>query len=228
MSDACDATLMRVRVNVKCVIRRMLAAIAVTTLAAQGLSAQTTAVREFSCAAFPDPVSESWLIERFGAENVVTDSIVGGDDGPFAGTVVYPASSGKRFDVAWQDEKTRTAAAWIRIRGDSEWVTSHGFGVGADLRSVERANGWPFRLRGFSGEGASGGAVLSWGRGRLAANDPEGSCSELINFQHAYDGRVDNTLLSQVVHLREVSSGHPAMQQINPRVVAVWLRYARR
>jgi hypothetical protein len=28
--------------------------------------------------------------------------------------------------------------------------------------------------------------------------------------------------------IREVSSGHPAMQQINPRVVAVWLRYDRR
>jgi hypothetical protein len=181
---------------------------------------------ELSCAAFPAPVSETWLIQRFGAANVVTDSIIGADDGPFPGTVVYPSTPGMRLDVAWQDPNTRTAAAWIRIQGDSRWVTSYGFGVGADLLSVERANGWPFRLHGLIGEGWFGGRLLSWGRGRFAAAQPEGACSEVINFQHSYDGSIDGSLLKQVNRIAEVSSGHPAMQQINPRVVAVWLSYS--
>jgi hypothetical protein len=205
----------------------------VAGLAAGELAAQTTDLPgsdpplEFSCAAFPAPVSESWLIERFGAENVVTDSIIGADDGPVEGTVVYRSLPERSLDVAWQDPNIRTTAAWIRSRGDSRWLTSHGFGVGADLLSVERANGWPFRLQGFVGEGSSGGTVLSWGQGRFASADPDGSCGELITFQHSYDGSVDATLLRQVGRIREVSSGHPAMQQINPRVVAVWLRYRR-
>jgi hypothetical protein len=100
----------------------MVGAIAVAALAAQGLAGQTTDLPdadprlELSCAAFSAPVGESWLIDRFGAENVVTASIVGGDDGPFPGTVVYPSSPERRLDVAWQDQNTRTAAAWIRIR----------------------------------------------------------------------------------------------------------------
>ena len=216
------------------VIHRTVGAVAVAAMTAQVLAAQTTNLSdadsrlEFSCAAFPAPVSESWLIARFGAANVVTDSIVGADDGPFPGTVVYQSWPEMRLDVAWQDQNTRTAAAWIRIQGGSRWVTSHRFGVGSDLLSVERANGWPFRLQGFVGEGWSGGRVLSWGQGRFASDDPEGSCSELINFQHPYDGSVDATLLRQVGRIREVSSGHPAMQQINPRVVAVWLVYSQR
>jgi hypothetical protein len=172
-------------------------------------------------------VSEAWLVEYFGAENVVTDSVVGGDDGPFPGTVVHPSSPQLRLDVAWYDDETRTAARWIRARGASAWRTSHGFAVGADLLSVERANGWPFRLRGFVGEGGSGGAVLSWGRGRFKSDTPGGACTELINFQHRYDGSEDPNLVRQVGRVREVSSGHLAMQQINPRVVAVWLQYAR-
>src|SRR5690606_10255951 len=110
----------------------------VTAGCAASVSAQVATIaatepdREFSCEAFPSPVSEKWLIERFGAENVVTDSIVGGDDGPFPGTVVFPDSAECRFEVAWRDEPARTAARWIRIRGGSRWITAHGFGLDAD------------------------------------------------------------------------------------------------
>jgi hypothetical protein len=46
----------------------------------------------------------------------------------------------------------------------------------------------------------------------------------VVIFQHAYDGTAPQHALRQVDHLREVSSGHPAMQAINPTIVAVWLR----
>jgi hypothetical protein len=204
---------------------RMFLAVVLAGLTAEALAAQTEKAPEFSCAAFPAPVTETWLIERFGTANVVADSIVGGDDGPFPGTVVYPSPSEDRVDVAWQDERTRTAARLIRIRREGRWSTSYGFGVGSDLRSVERANGWPFRLSGFVREGGSGGQVLSWGNGRFRFPDPAGRCREFIQIQPSYDGSGDPLLYRQVGRIREVSSGHPAMQEINPRVVSIWLFY---
>lgn len=199
---------------------------ATPTAAAQ--AGQAADPLEFSCAAFPPPLAESDLVARFGAENVVTDSIIGSDDGPFLGTVVRLDDGDARIEVAWRDAADRRAARWARIHAPRErWETAQGLRLGNDLRSVERANGWPFRLSGFSQEGGLGGAVLSWGRGRLGRDTLDTVCSERIVFQHRYDGSAPAEALRQVDRLREVSSGHPAMQAINPTLVAVVLVYAR-
>lgn len=182
---------------------------------------------EFSCAAFPAPVSEADLIDRFGAEAVVADSIIGADDGPFLGTVVHPSSTELTFEVAWSNADSRRAS-WMRVRGPgSSWTTAEGLRVGQDLRSVEEANGgWPFRLQGFAGEGDRGGSVHSWGRGSFERERDSGSCEELIRFQPNWDTDVPR-VVRQVMFKREVSSGHPAMQVVNPQIVEIWLRYPR-
>ena len=60
---------------------------------------------EFSCTAFPAPLSESDLVERFGAESVEEDSIVGADDGPFLGRAVNPTDPEARIEVAWRNPR---------------------------------------------------------------------------------------------------------------------------
>ena len=179
---------------------------------------------EFSCAAFPAPVTEMELIARFGAERVVRDSIIGADDGPFPGTVVHPSSPELTFQVSWSSADPGEAS-WMRVRGrESAWVDAHGLRIGQSLQSVEKANGgWPFRLRGFAGEGNRGGSVLSWGRGRFAGEEESGSCEERVRFQPDWGDLPDAA--REVVFRREVSSGHPAMQAVNPRIVEFWLIY---
>ncbi len=92
-----------------------------------------------------------------------------------------------------------------------------------ELLEVEEVNRWPFRLRGFSTEGQ--GSVVSWGRGRLSSEPTTDGCSVRIYFQPPYDGTADFSLVRRVRSLREVSSGHPAMQVLNPQVVSLSLVY---
>jgi hypothetical protein len=173
--------------------------------------------REFSCAAFPADLSEAALVERFGGANVARAPVVGADDGPQGGTVVYEGSPLK-LEIVWWDADSRTRVAWVRTREpDSPWRTPNGIAIGVDLVTLERRNGWPFRLRGLAGPEGRG-IVRSWGRGRLTSSDSEG-CRLSISLQPTDEPRVDPAPYGQVARGREFSSGHPAMQAINPQVV---------
>ena len=108
--------------------------------------------------------------------------------------------------------------AWVRTREpDSTWRTPNGIAVGMDLATLERRNGWPFRLRGLAGPEGRG-IVRSWGRGRLESSDSE-DCRLSISLQPTGERHVDRAMYWQVAQGREFSSGHPAMQAINPQVV---------
>jgi hypothetical protein len=181
------------------------------------------ATLDFSCSTFPADLSESDLVALYGQENVTTALITGADDPPFEGTVLFPKLDDARVEIAWHDVKTKQNAMWVRIQGQrSRWRLPNGIALGDDLLGVERRNGFPFRLSSFSVEGQ--GVVRSWGRGRIQNMDTE-RCRVRISFQPNWEGTGDPLLLRQVVQGREFSSGHPAMQTINPSVRAVWIMH---
>ncbi len=103
---------------------------------------------------------------------------------------------------------------------DSRWRTPNGLAIGDDLLTIERRNGRPFRLAGFSSE-VGHGDLRNWEGGRLG-NIP--NCNIGITFQPR-SSTEDGSLIRQVTSLSQVSSGHPAMQTINPKVVALWIRH---
>jgi hypothetical protein len=176
----------------------------------------------FTCAAFPAELTEADLIARHGRENVIHALVFGSDDGPQDGTVLFPRSEDARLEIVWWNQEARTAPMWIKAVG-SRWTTASGVTVGADLVTVERANGRPFRLAGFQTEAQ--GVVKSWGKGRLDQPAGPGDCLVRIHFQPRYDGTEDFALVRQVRSGREYSSGHPALQKLNPRVVTIWLTH---
>lgn len=172
---------------------------------------------EFSCESFPADLSEAALVERFGDANVKRAPVVGADNGPQAGAVVYDGSPMK-IEMVWWGADTRTRLAWVRTREPgSPWRAPNGVAIGMDLVTIEQRNGWPFRLRGLAGPEGRG-IVRSWGRGRLRSSDSE-ACRLSISLQPAGERRADLALYGQVAWGREFSSGHPAMQSINPQVV---------
>ena len=125
-----------------------------------------------------------------------------------------------KVEVVWWDPETRTRLAWARTREpNSPWRTVNGIAIGMDLLSLERRNGWPFRLANLSGPEGQG-KVRSWGRGRMESVDSEG-CRVNISLQPSGDRHVDRVLYGQVMRGREFSSGHPTMQAINPQVVSL-------
>jgi hypothetical protein len=180
---------------------------------------------ELSCSVFPMDTSESDLIARFGAGNVTSAPVIGLDDGPSEGTVLFPDRADARLEILWDRRETKRRPAWIMVKGEhSRWRTTNGITLGTDLLTLEQANRRPFRLAGLQSEGQ--GAVISWAGGRLEAPDTDG-CRVTIYMGLRYDGTEDFALMRQVGSSREYSSGHPAMQKLNPRVAVVKISFER-
>jgi hypothetical protein len=56
---------------------------------------------ELSCSMFAMDTSESDLIARFGAGNVRSAPVIGLDDGPSEGTVLFPGGADARLEILW-------------------------------------------------------------------------------------------------------------------------------
>lgn len=182
---------------------------------------------ELSCTIFTPEMTEADLVERFGAENVSTGSVFGFDDGPQQGTVLFAQRPDARAEIIWWDPETKRRPALVMVRGPvSRWRTPNGIVLGANLRALERANGRPFRLAGLQIEGGGGGAVLSWAGGLLDIPLSE-PCRNGVHLQPAYDGTEAPKLTRQVASGPEYSSGHPAFQALNLRVVLLTLSFTR-
>jgi hypothetical protein len=194
--------------------------------------AQTDNELLFTCESFPRDFTEDDLRARFGAENVTRDQVVFFDDGPQETTVVFPDDPSRRLFVTWADPETGTGPGDVRISDlESRWQNIDGLSVGDTLLAVEEANGWPFRLNALTFEG--GGRVRSWGEGRLTDLEsalPE--CRMVIGFDFRKDAPPDTLLVRQVSSLlirdlspRGLSSGHPALQQLNPVIDLMVISY---
>ena len=150
--------------------------------------------------------------------------MIGWDDGPQPGTVVFQDQEDRRLEVMWSDPDSKTRMQWVRTRGSGGWWQEpNGLRVGMDLETIESRNGWPFRVRGFTGEGYPG-RIVSWGNGRLTT--PAATGCVLNIFLLPGDDPVPNgRVLGRQVTRGEFSSGHPAMQALNPRVYQMTLDY---
>ena len=202
-------------------------AVACSMIVVSQAAGQATASRmELSCGVLTSTTSEADLVARFGKENVVRDSVVGSDDGPEPGTVLFPTRPEARAQVFWNDPETRLRPSAIQVgEGGTAWRTATGIVAGMTLRDLERMNGRLFRMSGFSREGGNGGSVISWSGGRLEPPFTSG-CELHVQLQPVYDGSID-PIFSQVQSGPNYSSGHPALQRVNPRVVSLALSFPR-
>lgn len=179
--------------------------------------------RAFDCRAFPADLDRAALVARHGAANVVDAAIPLGEGFEEMGTVLFPDAPDERVEILWYDATSKSRPSRIRVRGErSDWADPNGLTLGSDLLTIERVNRKPFRLLGFDWD--YGGTQVSWAGGALDA--AVGSrCHFRLRVQ---TGRLDGELLTlenQVNGEREFSSGHPAMQALNPRVYELWLEH---
>lgn len=181
----------------------------------------------FSCGTFPPDVSEADLRARFGAEHSETAPVPrGGAEGDYnTGTVLFGKDPDARLEIFWHDRTRKRNPAWVSVRGDrSRWRSPAGITLGTQLRTLEKLNVGPFRLLGFGSDVS--GTVMSWSDGRLAAQDSAG-CRVRVRVSVAWEsaeyGR--SPLFRQLIGEREFSSGHPAMQSLNPSVYELFLQY---
>lgn len=179
---------------------------------------------EFSCEAFPADMTEADLVERFGADHVVTSApLRWGGEYRGTGTVVFPEREHARLEIIWQDKEANQRTRRVVVRGDStRWRTRQGISLGMDLKTVEKLNRKPFRLAGF--QTVLMGAVRSWSGGALEQPEHD-SCTLWVRLQP--DSTYDFATFRRVRSGREYSSAHPAMQELNPTVVSLTITHSR-
>jgi hypothetical protein len=181
----------------------------------------------FSCVTFPPDLSAADLRERFGEQNVQRAPVPwGGAEGDYnEGTVLFPDDEHGRLQIFWRDGAAQRQPEWVSVRGErSRWRTSSGASLGTHLQALERLNGRPFRLLGFATDVS--GTVMSWSGGRLDEQDTE-RCRVRLRLQVPWP-RTDHgrsSLYRQLIGERDFSSGHPAMQALDPLVYELFLQY---
>jgi hypothetical protein len=170
--------------------------------------------------------SETSLGALFGPAQVRHIDVQLGEGTTTPGTAIYPDDADRRIEIVWTDS-THTRVREIRLAGNSStWRTAEGISLGSTLKDIERLNGFPFRLTGFGWDYA--GTIIGCGRGRLTMLGCSGSAR--ADSEHTPRHRSVIVRLApdssaqwrpesrQVTGDREFSSGHPAMQSLNPRV----------
>lgn len=165
----------------------------------------------------------------FGEENVVPVDVGTGEGDTEPGTIVFPNDDTRRLHILWRDANTRQHPWWIIVYGEnSRWKTASGITIGMSLKALERLNTKPFRLLGFGHDGS--GIVTHCGDGvltELGYPIPVRDGIEAIGcklsaslspYGGSREGARKRELLGRVSGDSEFSSGHPAMQALNPRI----------
>jgi hypothetical protein len=174
----------------------------------------------FSCVTFGAQLTEADLVARFGRSNVTSGPVPwGGAEGDYTdGTIVFADRAKARLEIYWKNREAKRDPGWIDIRGaESLWRSPAGITLGMDLKTVEAFNRRPFRIAGFGSNGS--GFVPSWSGGLLAREDIGGCRLQFRFVPPDVDTRPDlQVFMRQVDTGRIYSSGHPAMQALNPRI----------
>ena len=164
------------------------------------------------------------LAQTFGAANVTTEKIHVGEGDFEEGTVLFAKSPADRLDILWTGGVTHGRPRQLFVRGEKgRWRTRGGLTLGASLQAVERFNRRPFRLLGFGWD--YGGTTMDWLGGLL--DDRPGPCRIGARFAPPDTAReIDGgKWYAQVMGDKEFSSGHPAMQALNPVIYEIFVQY---
>jgi hypothetical protein len=173
-----------------------------------------------SCAGpFAKDSTHDRLVEVFGARNVAFEEVHIGEGEQDTASVIYPKDRARRVEVLWADARRRTRPAVVRVEeAKSRWTLAAGFGPGATLAQVEKANGGaPFELSGFDWD--YGGRVTEW-NGALAAGAASG-CALTVRF--AKDPKASEKAAEAVSGDRTFRSSDPRMRAVRPRVEGIGL-----
>lgn len=167
-----------------------------------------------SCANFNNLTPDA-LVERFGAENVSTQTLPGSEGESYEATVVFANDPTRRLEIIWNEGRTAPASVSVESAG-TLWRTAEGLTIGTPIAAVESANVMPFKLWGFGWD--YGGWVSDWNVGALSQSDVPG-CRLRIRFDARTDPGVGASGDS------EFTSNDPAIRATDPAVNELGVMY---
>jgi len=201
--------------------------IACAAFAVNGTAGQPSPSKSlrFSCdsASFSATLTAADLARRYGAANVVSDSINLGEGEFERGTVLFPADSTRRVEITWKDTLAQRRPAMVRVwTTRTRWETPAHITIGTRLRTLEHLNGGPFRLAGFAFDGS--GWVITWSGGKLGRTSPDG-CSFHAGLEPDPRDSADSRSCHKVA-VRPIGRAlaHPWKSCQNPEPSGAWAR----
>jgi len=168
------------------------------------------------------------ITARFGAADVKPGTIELGEGETAEGTIVFANDPARRLEIIWR--APGRCASQVRVTAENEsvttgqWAVAPGIRLGTTLREVERLNGLPFTLTGFAYD--YGGTIVDWRGGRL--KDLQNAERRVFIRLEPASRQYSSPDYRQVIGDRDFSSGHPAMQRLNPRVYQIVVQFAER
>lgn len=161
-----------------------------------------------TCADFAE-LTPATLAERFGAENVTTQTLPGAEGESYEATLVYANDPTRRLEISWNEDKSAIASATIGDPG-TQWRGAEGYTIGTPIGDIERLNVMPFKLWGFDWD--YGGWVSDWNAGTFSQSTVPG-CTVRMRFEPR-----SQTNTSSASGDSEFSSNDPAMRAADPVV----------
>ncbi len=175
--------------------------------ATQTLEAPATAENEFvlSCTNFAALTPEA-LAQRYGADNISTQTLPGAEGETYEATVVFPNDSARRFVLVWNEAHTAPVSVSVENQG-TQWRAGEGYSIGTTIGDMERINVMPFKLWGFGWD--YGGWVSDWRAGVLSQNP---ICTTRVRFTPRDEAN------TEAMGDSEFSSNDPAIRAADPIV----------
>jgi hypothetical protein len=182
--------------------------------------------RLFDCSVFPADLTAAQLTARFGREHVVEGPVYIGEGESATGTILFPDSDDSKVEMVWQNAANRSDPQFVLVRTKtSRWRSPTGLRLGLTLRQVERLNRRPFSLLGFDWD--YGGTQTTWKGGAIGRGFTPG-CELRARFTVlATHDRRRPSIDREITGDRELSSGHAAIQSLNPVIDQLFLQYER-
>lgn len=179
----------------------------------------TAGPRQFQCAGpFAPNTSAVNIAADFGQANVVTGNIISPDGSTSPGLVVLPNDPALSLEIAWKDAIDMVGPRRVAFTESSAWSVN-GIAIGSTLADLEKANGKPFRVQGFGGNG--GGVVADWRGGRLG--NLGGGCT--LGVQLALSASASDQAQARLSGPKSIASSDAALRSAAPAVGVFWVTY---
>ncbi len=157
------------------------------------------------------------LKKRFGAEAKIT-RVSGAEGESLKALALFPKDPARRIEIIFSDDKLTTVSGYRLPEQGGKWTVA-GLAPGADVATVEAANGKPFEVSGFDWD--YGGYIEDFHGGKLAKLP--GGCTLSIRF--AVEGDLPNGMSGDGV---KIASTDKRLRAAGAKVSAIMVNFPAR
>ena len=176
--------------------------------------------RAVACSgAFAKDSNHLKVATAYKTQNVVFTEVNAGQGKTLMATVLFPKDPKRRLEVWWHNQAARAGTYLIVINDKSTWAGPKGVRLGQQLAALERANGKPFKLRGFDKDNV--GTVSDWDGGALASLT--GGCKVGVYLRS--DPKAPQQAREQIASSAEFASNDASVKAIKPTVSEIIIGY---